>query len=106
MVSTPQVFRIIKHCTLPFRASTGRENKFGGGNEDRKEADLTSQQADPTADLSLGTTKSEFEHIRKMEVSSVIGFPSHADIQVYFCHLMTIIMFPLVVFPASIHTLQ
>lgn len=53
---------IIKHCTLPFRASTGRENKFGGGNEDRKEADLTSQQADPTADLSLGTTESEFEH--------------------------------------------
>ena len=35
---------------------------FEGGNEDGKGADLTSQQADPTAELSLGTTESEFEH--------------------------------------------
>lgn len=88
-------------CTLTFQASTERK-QFGEGNEEGKGAGLTSQGADPTVDLSLGTEESQFQkrHIRKNKVGCSLCdvLRHHADIQAYFCNSVTIYTFSLVVY--------
>lgn len=89
-VSAQQIFKVIrKHSVLIFQASS-RENRFEGGKEDGKKADLTSQGAEPKAELELGDQGASIPtmHMRKTRLDSpLIHFPNHVvDIQAYFHH--------------------